>query len=980
MPSVLDQLQTLPHPSDAAQAQAGVARWQAAAAAAGQADAAAAVLAHPGGAAWLMGICGNSPFLTDLLVKHPEVPLMLAGEGAERVLGRLLPGWREAEQVATRPLPGFGTLNDLKRFLRQRRQQLALAIALVDTGGLVGQETVMRALSAFGDFAVGVAIEHLLRAQYAQGHLLPPAVPDGQPLQFDSGYVVLAMGKLGARELNYSSDIDLIILYDPARVQAADPDRLQPLMVRLTRQLVEVLEERTADGCVFRTDLRLRPDPASTPLALSIPAAEVYYTSLAQTWERAAMIRARPVAGDLGCGAAFLRMIAPFVWRRHLDFAAIAEVHAIKQQIDSHKGFGQIAVAGHNIKLGAGGIREIEFFAQTQQLIWGGRNPDLRPRETRQALDALAAAGHIDLGTAADLYESYLYLRRLEHRIQMVSDHQTHTLSADPAELARIAAFAGWADMAAFEHETRRHLERVDAVYAELFETPAREQPTLVAFDLDDGTVSERLRDLGFAEPEQAAQLLQAWHTGRRRVTRSERARQLLVALTPALLSAFVATGNPDQALVNFDAFLGRLASGVQLFSLMQAHSALIALVAEIMGEAPSLASRLAESPALLDNFLSVDLQQGLPSREALFEDAALGLQRAGGYEEQLRFMRDFVRDRQFRIGVHILKQTPQAAQALTTLSDLADAAVLGLVPHIETAFAETHGRVPGLGLAVVALGKHGSHEMTVNSDLDLIFIYAAPDGAVSDGPRPLAAAVYYARLAQRILSALTVPVADGTLFQIDMRLRPSGNSGPPATSLEAFIKYHAESAWTWEHMALTRCRPIYGAAALQWQIEDAVRAVLTRPRDPAQLRQDVADMHTRITAHHKARDLWHMKHTRGGMMDIEFLAQYLQLRFGATHPEVLCRNTAAALLKMGQAGVLEAETAQVLAESLRLWQAMQSLMRITIGSASPEDKASQSLRRKLCRLCDAPDFERLRAMVAERQKSAYGAVHSLLF
>ena len=971
---LLDSLESLPHPADVVQAQAGVSRWQAAAILHGMATEAATLLAHPRGLAWLLGICGNSPFLADLLAKQPDIPLMILRDGADRVLARL------AGAPPDCALPHFGSLADLKRFLRQRRQQAALATALVDTGGLVPQETVMLALSRFADFALQVTVEHLLAGLYAQGALLPPTSPARPTLQENSGYVVLAMGKLGAMELNYSSDIDLIILYDPETVRAKDPDRLPQLMVRLTRQLVEVLEERTADGSVFRTDLRLRPDPASTPLALSIPAAEVYYTSLAQTWERAAMIRARPAAGDLQRGEAFLKMIAPFVWRRHLDFAAIAEVHAIKQQIDSHKGFGGIAIAGHNLKLGAGGIREIEFFAQTQQLIWGGRNPGLRHRQTRQALDALAASGQIDLGTASALYESYVYLRRLEHRLQMVADQQTHSLPATPDGIAQIAAFAGWTDVDAFAAETRRHLERVDTVYAELFEaTSARKQPSLAAFTLDDGTVAARLQAMGFGAPEQAAQMLHAWHTGRRRVTRSERARQLLIALTPDLLSAFVATGNPDQALRNFDAFLGRLMSGVQLFSLMQAHGALVIFVAEIMGEAPSLASRLSESPALLDNFLSADLEHPLPAREDLLADAQAGLARAGGYEEQLRFIRDFVRDRQFRIGVQILKQTPQAAQALMALSDLADAAIQSLLPAIEAAFAESHGRFPGGGLAVVALGKHGSREMTVNSDLDLIFVYDAPDGALSDGPRPLAAAVYYARLAQRILSALTVPVADGTLFQVDMRLRPSGHSGPLATSLDAFVKYHAESAWTWEHMALTRCRPVYGPDHLQTRIAEAVHAVLTRPRDPDQLRAEIRDMHTRISAHHRARDLWHMKHTRGGMVEIEFLAQYLQLRHGAAAPSVLRRNTAEALEALAAAGVLEAGAGQFLAETLRLWQAMQSLMRITIGSASPEDKASASLKRKLCRLTGAPDFDHLRADVCNRQQRAFQLFQQVL-
>lgn len=960
---MLHQSEILAQPWDVTQARQGIDRWRTACLAANIPP--DALLSHPGGRALLSAITGNSPFLTDLLVKHPALPVQLWERGIDAVWQQVLP-----EQW---PLPGP---NNLKREVRLRRQQVALLVALADLAGMWTGEQVIRALSDFAGAAVSLVLEQLLTNFVEQGQLSP-----GQAarLQDDCGYTILGMGKLGAGELNYSSDIDLVIFYDPERVRARDPDRIQPLMVKLTRQLVDALEDRTPDGYVFRVDLRLRPDPGSTPPALSLGAAEVYYTSLAQTWERAAMIKARPIAGDIAVGNQFLKLIQPFVWRRHLDFAAIAEVHAIKQQINSHRGFGQIHLPGHNIKLGAGGIREIEFFAQTQQLIWGGRDPSLRCPRTMEALDALAASGHIDLGTAADLHDSYYFLRQLEHRLQMVQDAQTHTLPETEEGLAHIAAFAGFPGVEAFKEATLHHLHRVDAIYEQLFRQPEQAQTKLVAFSSDDSTLIARLGTMGFSEPQQAAQRIADWHTGRRRVTRGERARQLLQDLTPALVQALVATGNPDQALLNFDNFLSKLASGVQLFSLLSASTTLLQFVAEIMGEAPSLASRLAVTPGLLDNVLTLDPARPFPARQQVIEDLAAGLQPVTDYEDKLRYLREQVQDRQFRIGVPILQQSPQAPNALRALSDLADAAILALLPVVHDAFRAVHGTFSRGGLCVLALGKHGGQEMTVNSDLDLIFVYDAPEGEQSDGLRPLSPAAYYGRLAQRMVSALTAPVADGTLYQVDMRLRPSGNAGPVAASLESFIRYHDESAWTWEHLALTRCRVIDGPADLHNRLEREIHAVLTRPRDVGQLLADVREMHGRVVNHHKARDIWHMKHARGGMMDIEFLAQTLQLQHGHLHPGILCRNTVGALRKLTDAGFLPADEGRFLTETQTLWQAMQSLMRLCIGSTSPEGRASDNLKRKLCRLADAPDFARLRGMVQERQERSYAVVQKTL-
>jgi glutamate-ammonia-ligase adenylyltransferase len=505
----------LPRVGDPQRAELGLDRWREACARVEDPRAArlaSALPDHPVGRGLLRAMFGNSPFLAQCLLSDPAFAVELLEHGPDTTLARLLGDLRD--QAA-----GETDRNRLMRVLRIAKRRVSLTVAVADITGAWSLEQVTGALSDLADAAIDFALAHLL-ARAAADRLL--ALQDDDAPHRGSGLVVLGMGKLGARELNYSSDVDLIVLYDDEAVFYTGPDTLQSCFVRLTRDLIAILSDRTGDGYVFRTDLRLRPDPGSTPVALSFAAAETYYSSVGQNWERAAMIKARPVAGDRPAGDRFLGRIRPFVWRKHLDFAAIQDIHSIKRQIEAHRGGRSIAVHGHNIKLGRGGIREIEFVAQTLQLIWGGREPALRVAQTCEALRRLAAAGHVGHATADDLIEAYRFLRRLEHRLQMIDDRQTHGLPKDDAGLAALAAFAGYDSAAQFGAALTGQLKSVVGRYGELFEeAPALGDigPLVFTGIEDDPDTLETLGQMGFSDAPSICNVIRGWHHGRYRAT-----------------------------------------------------------------------------------------------------------------------------------------------------------------------------------------------------------------------------------------------------------------------------------------------------------------------------------------------------------------------------------------------------------------------------------------------------------------------------
>ncbi len=937
---------TLPKPFDPAQAERGLERWLQEAAKAPDAlrGWAEAYARSPEGRALIDAVCGNSPYLGHSLTREPAFVQRVVTEGYDAVFDDLL-RTLEAELGEER------STDRLMAGLRIAKRRAALLIALADIAGAWELERVTGALSDTAETAVRLAANHLLRRATEAGTL---TLPEPQRPWVGSGLIVLGMGKLGARELNYSSDIDLIVLYDDAVVQTTQPDNLARTFIRIARDLVRIMDERTRDGYVFRTDLRLRPDPGATPLAVSVSAAEIYYGSVGQNWERAAMIKARPIAGDAEAGAHFLRFLEPFVWRRHLDFAAIQDIHSIKRQINAHKGHREVTVNGHDIKVGRGGIREIEFFAQTQQLIFGGRDSRLRIAPTLLANKALCAVGRVPEAAVDELEDAYRFLRRVEHRIQMIDDRQTHQIPADDAGVAHLATFLGYDDVAAFRADLLARLGRVEDRYAELFEeAPSLSGPGNLVFtgtDDDPGTVAT-LRGMGYRDPSRVIAVVSTWHRGRYRATRSGRARELLTELAPAILSDLAKTPAPDEALVKFDAFLGRLPAGVGLFSLFIANPRLLALVAEILGTAPQLAETLSRNTSLLDAVLSPDFFDPLPGRDGLAPDYRRAIAPAHDFEDALTLSRRWTNDQRFRAGVHILRGITDGDRCGPFLADLADIVVPELAGRVEREFAARHGRVPGGAWVVVAMGKLGSRQLTVTSDIDLIVVYRAPPGAkASDGAKPLAPNEYYIKLTQRLTNAVTAPMADGRLYEVDMRLRPSGNAGPLATALDAFTRYQAKDAWTWEHMALTRARVIGGDPALAAAVEAAIRDVLTAPRAPDKALRDVADMRRRIDKEFGTDNPWEVKYARGGLIDIEFAAQYLQLRHGHTHPGILSISTTQALLNAAGAGLLDPAVAGELVETLKLWRRVQGFLRLTTGGVPDPGQLSPTFLEGLSR------------------------------
>ncbi|HIJ63354.1 MAG TPA: bifunctional [glutamine synthetase] adenylyltransferase/[glutamine synthetase]-adenylyl-L-tyrosine phosphorylase [Rhodospirillaceae bacterium] len=915
-------------------------------------------------AALLDAVFGGSRFLSQALIREPALVDSLLADGPDACLGRLMAASAEAA-TATEDTAA------LKSRLRLLKRRVATVIGLADIAGSWSLEQVTGALTALADHAVALGLRHLLGRAHRSGDLVlaRPEEPET-----DCGVIVIGMGKLGAGELNYSSDIDLMVFFDPEKVDYRGRRSIQELFVAMVRELVQILEERTGDGYVFRTDLRLRPDPGATPVAMSILAAETYYESFGQNWERAAMIKARQIAGDRTAGNAFLRFLRPFIWRRHLDFAAIQDIHSIKRQINAHKGGGRIAVAGHNIKLGRGGIREIEFFAQTQQLIWGGREPGLRLTGTCDALAALVAAGHLEAPVAAQLTDAYQFLRRLEHRLQMIDDQQTQTLPAEPAPLEALARFFGFDDNDGFAQALTTVLQTVETHYAGLFEEApaltARGNLVFTGTEADPETL-KTLTAMGFQRAEAISAQIRGWHHGRVRATRSTRAREVLTELTPALLEALARTNDPDSAFLCFDRFLSQLPAGLQLFALFANNPMLLDLVAEIMGDAPRLAEILTARPSLLYAVLSGDFFDSPAGVQGLAADMRRSLDHAGDFQEVMDSARRWLNEQKFRIGIHTLRNLAEPTQSARHLSDLAEASLLALQPVVEAEFAAQHGSLPGSGLAIVAMGKMGSREMTANSDLDLILIYDMVDGVDgSDGPKPLAPGTYYARLTQRMINALTAKTAEGTLYEVDMRLRPSGNSGPIATSLAAFSEYQARSAWTWEHMALTRARAVTGTATQRQAIETVISTTLRSRRDPVTLLADVADMRRRMAAEHPARSPWDVKHLRGGLVDIEFIAQYLQLRWAHEQPSILHAGTGEALAEAIRLGVLAPLDGEQLLAAHRLWSAIQQVLRQTIEGGFSEETAPRRLKDLLVQTTGSIHFEGLRAAMDDSRNA----------
>ncbi|MCE2575078.1 bifunctional [glutamine synthetase] adenylyltransferase/[glutamine synthetase]-adenylyl-L-tyrosine phosphorylase [Komagataeibacter sp. FNDCR2] len=902
---------------------------------------------------------GNSPYLSDLALRDTQAFVALLTDGVDTHLRAILAGLEALAPDTPRA--------EIMAALRVAKRQAGLAIALADIGGVWTLDQVTLALSLLAENALGAAVRHLLAHAHETGRLRlrNPETPCR-----GSGFVVLAMGKLGARELNYSSDIDLIILYDPDRHPANT--ELRHIFVRMTSDLVTLMEARDANGYVFRMDLRLRPDPAATPAAVSFPAAIQYYESMGRTWERAAMTKARPVAGDITAGRRFLKSIHPFIWRRHLDFAVIDDLHDMKARIDRHRNAGHADLdslppehvhdpeaatrwlLGQNVKLGQGGIREVEFVVQALQLVWGGRRPELRDPTTIGALRRLRRAGLLDRARTATLARNYRMLRQAEHRLQMRLDHQTHTLPDSQDGFARFATFMLAADPGELACGMLSVMQCSRRIFDQQF---AESGPQDITIAPEDADAADRLRDHGFppADITDALQILNRWEGNRLRALRSDRARKLLRRLLPTIMTEIGARQQPLAVLRRFDALLERQWAGVQFLSLLERNPALIHRIVTVLDCAPFLADHLAQTPSALDGLLDMDGGPGtLGTTTALVRRHVMSARSA---EQVLPVLRGLVCGEEFRLSVARLEHRMNEDTAARARSAMAETVMRGLLRVVSTEHKRRHGVVPGGAMAVMALGKAGSHEMMPGSDLDLMLVFdhpsdagesVVPATAPADGlrARPLAAGTYFVRLAHAFIAALTAPGREGPLYEVDMRLRPSGSKGPVAVSLSAFRRYHAESAWTWERMALTRARVVAGPPPLAAELRQAIATALDHgpltEHDRARIVHDVRHMRERLAREYPATSPWDIKRRRGGLMDVEFIAQGLQLTDATAATR--SQSTRLALLRMARAGVLDMADARLLRRADLFWRSLQGLIRIICGSDVPDTMPAASL------------------------------------
>jgi len=894
-------------------------------------------------AALLAGAGGSSPFLRGLIEREADWLAQALETGPEAAL--------EAELAA---IPALDTPRTATEGLRTAKRRIALLTALADLAGIWPLEQVTGALTRLADAATAQAFRVHLAPELERGRV-PGQGPDD--LDTLAGITVLAMGKMGAGELNFSSDIDLICLFDETRFDPDDYAEARAAFVRVTRKAMATLSD-TKGGYVFRTDLRLRPDASVTPVCLSMEAAERYYESVGRTWERAAYIKARPCAGDLEAGDRFLAALTPFVWRKHLDFAAIEDAHDMIRRIRDHKRLHGAGLEGHDLKLGRGGIREIEFFTQTRQLIAGGRDPSLRARGTCAGLEALAEAGWIGPDVAADLAADYRAHREVEHRLQMIADAQTHALPRDEEGFDRLAALMGL-ETAALRGALEARLDRVATLTEDFFVPGGGTRPAEAA------ALEEKLSDGMRAT-------IARW--ANYPALRSARAVAIFERLKPDLLARLMKLDRPEEALSHLDGFLAGLPAGVQLFSLFEANPQLVDLVIDIASTAPGLANYLSRNAGVFDAVIGGDFFTEWPGHVALERELAERLNAAPDYEASLDAARRWAKEWHFRIGVHQLRGLIDAAEAGAQYADLACAVAAALWPCVQADFATRHGAPPGRGAAVLGMGSLGAGRLTAASDLDMIVIYDAPGDAMSDGRRPLDARQYYARLTKAFVTALTAPMAEGKLYEVDMRLRPSGRQGPVATSLDAFRNYQREEAWTWEHLALTRARPVAGAGDVAADVTAFRAELLAAPRDEAQLREDVRDMRRRLAEAKPGEGVWDAKNGPGRMLDIELLAQAAALLSRDAAQDVAAQIGAGRAL--GWIGEAEADT---LLDAYALSWRLQSAARLLTGDGLDPARIGQGGTSFLLRETGADDLPTLEERIEEAATRAATIVSEAL-
>ncbi len=900
-----------------------------------------------------IAIFGNSPYLSGLIERHPQLVIDFYELGIEECVKQV---FNELETPST-------SRDMLMQKLRLAKQKIALLVAMADISLQWNVAQVTLALSNFAALCLQQTLQYLTKIAI-ETHALAPET---------SGIFILGLGKLGAQTLNYSSDIDIIIFYDADKLAYQGKQSAQNFMSKLAQDLTSIMQERTRDGYVFRTDLRLRPDPASTPPAVTTRAAIMYYETVGQNWERAALIKANLVAGDGATAQEFMQAIAPFIWRKHLDFAAISDILSIKRQMRGHSEDETLNIFGHNIKTGRGGIREIEFFAQIHQLIWGGRHPELRLRNTVDTLEMLAQTKMTAAEDIEALIDSYYFLRHIEHRLQMIADAQTHTIPQTEAELEHLSIFAGFPDAESFRKKLLYHLKRVNKLYAAAFwqSAPLGGSGSLVFTGVDhDPETLNTLRTMGFIEVERISSAVQDWHKGHRRCTRTPRSRALLTELVPDLLQALSQTIHPDTAFAQFDQFMQHLPAGIQIFSLFTSRPELLKLIAEIMGSAPAMGALLSSNPHLLDAVITGGFYEPLANESALQKELNELLEHAHDEEDALNILHSFRNEKQFQAGIQLLKKMATPAEIGFFLSQLAQIILQQVRDIMTRSFENIYGKING-DLAIIMIGRLGSQEMTFHSDMDLIFVYHLEDeNQMSGGEKPLSPSAWFNRLAQRIVGALTAKTKHGSLYPVDTRLRPFGKDGALAVSFAAYQKYLSDSAWTFEFLALTRARITCQNSNFTENLQQLLRKQLNRPRSPARIAAAIHDMRERLAKSQPPKNDWDLKHITGGLMDMDFIWQYwVMINYGKC-PEIMGQGSEASFAILANKQLIDPEILFQLRQARRLFYDLLSFLRLCNNGYLEETNASEGLKHTLADAMGKVDFMQLKTeMQAAREK-----------
>ncbi len=884
----------------------------------------------------------GAPYLAMLLDKWPKIVTTLKQSPPEDIFTDLL------EEIKPTSLP------ELHISLRQIKQKIHLLAALCDLAGVWDWAQVCQVLSDFADKSMGALITAIAEDMDF----------DGTPDNPVPGLFVLALGKYGARELNYSSDIDLIVFYDPQRVKLPNPARAERTLIRFVRKLMRGFDEVTEHGYVFRTDLRLRPDPRATTVAVSTRTAERYYESLGQNWERAAMIKARPVGGDLAAANDFTQdVLTPFIWRRSMDFHAIDDVHSIKRQIQGGAKPEDIVVAGHDVKLGVGGIREIEFFVQVQQLILGGRHKELRSPQTLTALQALAGGGFTDPENALILQEKYAILRDAEHRVQMYGDAQSHTWPEDLNQRKQLATLSGYSQSDEYEAKLKQTFLEVHSIYRNLFageEDLSTEKGSLVFTGVAPEAITlKTFEAYGFTRGPEIWQIMADWLGGRMPATRTERARELLTRLAPRIIEACGATGSADTAFFSFAEFATKLKAGVTLFSLFLNQPKALTSLIEMLAMAPRLAQQLAARPNLIDalaspNFFETQMVIGRETYATLIPPDA-------DFETAMNIVRRAVHEDHFMFTASLLNGA-KPGRAGKILSNIAAAAIIALLPQAVKEVERIYGTIRG-EYAILGLGKLGGRELTLTSDLDIMLVYA--DGQEAEGHD------IFNKLTRRVITALSSFTAEGGLYEVDMALRPSGRAGPLAVSISAFAKYYKNDAWTWEFMALSRGRVIAtSSAAFQAKLDNLIAKTLCEKNYGGALAHDILDMHQRLEREKPGFGRWDVKNTAGGLRDIEFIAQYLMLKH---KPEKMPQSTLDMFKLAKEEKWLKSSSALNLINATKLYHGLQQTMALTVSRNFDATTLPISVKKFMARAAQQESFEALEKMYIKTCKRVVG-------